>query len=323
VRPSWKGFYITAIDGDQYNLQRSSDALEHDYRGYPLENNKESYGLKMYVLNAVDVVTGAPLMQLSSHKIEELSLGISATEKVFHLQNDSHSNRKQVKKQIFIYDRLYLCSDFLSIHQQLESNFIARCKKKSTFSEIVSFEESQDQFLQTTINGNEVFLLKHTYKDEEIILCTNIKPEIVTPEEVAWLYSRRWEVETTNCHATKTLAIEKFHSTKINGIKQEIYSCLWTLLCAISTQNNIKCRSEDFQKSSYRKQNTKAVRNYIMNILPSLLIKISKLKLNKLEVFSKKTNRTSERFSRSFPRMRKYNTQKTYLTPGSVERSQV
>ena len=321
IRPTWKSFYITAVDGDQFNLPRNENTLSLGYKGVVCGIDVESFGLKMYSTMACDAITGAPITIKTSESLDELHSGIATTKEAFSLQMASGSKNIRPELNLFLYDRLYMCSDLLDTHQELGSRYVVRCKTSGTFSEIVDFCKSSEVDSVYEIRGHKVRLIKATHNGVEYIYATNIFLDILTLEEISWLYFKRWEIETTNRYVTVTLGLERFHSNKVNGIMQEIYASLWTLLMAKCAGKNIKNSAEGFAKRQYARQNTKRIRQFIMDNVVAIFNKYCREVFLQLELLCDKTTRTTERLKRSYPRMRKYIGQKEYPTAGSVPRT--
>ena len=321
IRPTWKSFYITAIDGDQFNLPRNENTLSLGYKGVPCGIDIESYGLKMYSTMACDAITGAPITIKTSELLDELHSGIASTREAFSIQMASKSNNIRPESNLFLYDRLYMCLDLLDTHKELGSRFVARCKASSTFSEIIEFCNSHEVDSVYEIRGHKLRLTKATHNEVEYIYATNIFSETLSREEISWLYFKRWEIETTNRYVTVILGLERFHSKNVNGIKQEIYASLWTLLIAKCAGKNIKNSAEDFAGRLYSRQNTKRIRQFIMDNVVDIFNTYKQKIILQLEILCAKTTRTAERLKRSYPRMRKYIGQKEYPTAGAVPRS--
>jgi hypothetical protein len=199
------------------------------------------------------------------------------------------------------------------------TGFIVRCKQNGTFSEIKEFIKSGKDEAEVVIHGSKIKLLKAVHKETTYYYATNIFDKNIDNEAISWIYLRRWEIETTNCHGVKTIGIERFHSKKINGIKQEIFASFWTLLISKSNKLNLRQTKEDFDKKFYRRQNTKRVYNAILENL-TLFFQIEKEHIfNKIDLIAMQTTRKIERLSRSYERIRKYRRQKKYIQAKAIE----
>ena len=318
LRPAWKGFYISAVDGDQYGLPRNTDTVGAGYRGQSCGLNLETYGLKMYLALGCDVITGVPLAIVPSQTANELTCGINVTREIYNTQGIYGRDKSLASNQLFLYDRLYLCRDLLDTHRELGTSFIVRCKKGGTFLEVVSFWNSTDSETICEIGGHKVRLVKVTRNDEVFVYATNVMSEKLTSEEVDWLYFRRWEIETTNAHGAKTLVLEVFHTRKANGILQEIFAGFWSLLVSKCACGDFKKQKEEFGGKMYHRSNLKRVRNVVMRNIKQIFSRLTKKLCEAIIEIVESTTRKRERLSRSAPRMRRYKRLKKYETAKPV-----
>jgi hypothetical protein len=104
------------------------------------------------------------------------------------------------------------------------------------------------------------------------------------------------------------MKIEKWHSTKINGIQQEIYAMLWA-----TNQARIQIATAVKKKESISPENRIYVSiNFkaIMDFLAKNLIQFAKSKsrkiLTSLNLLMERTKETRERMSRQAPKVIKY-----------------
>lgn len=320
-RPSWKGFYISAVDGDQYGLPRNSDTIASGYKGQSCGLNLETYGLKMYVALGCDVITGVPLALVPSSTANEMTCGIAVTREICKIQNGKVRPKSSNVDQLFLYDRLYLCTELLELHAELGTSFIARCKKGGTFLDVVSFWNSTDSEAICQIGKHKVRLVKAIHNEETFVYATNVMSKKLTSEEVDWLYFRRWEIETTNAHGAKTVVLETFHTRKANGILQEIFAGFWSLLVSKCVCGNFKEQSEEFGGKMYHRPNLKRVRNIVMKNIKQIFSRLTRKLCDEIIKIIESTTRKRERLSRSAPRMRKYKRLKKYETAKPVEKA--
>lgn len=319
LRPQYKGYYLTAVDGDQYLLERRKDALEKGFKGQKCGKNKETMSLKMYLTVGTCMITGAPLAITTSSDSNELMSGLETTQKIIDLQNLHSKNKTTLNNHIFSYDRLYFSVKLIDLHKTNGTFFVARCKSGGTFTEVKEFIQSDEKTRIVEINGVKMRLIKITHNETEYRYATNLLDENIADETISWIYFRRWQSETTNCDGVKTLGIERFHSSKINGIRQEIYASYWALLISKSNRNHVKQAKEDFDKKTYRRQNTKNVFGTLVKNTKLIIYGFTTKLCSLLDEESIKTSRKITRLSRQYPRMRKYNRQKKYPQLKSIE----
>ncbi len=107
---TYEGFHLVGIDGDEYSLSATGDALEQGYRGRGAPEDKETYYPRMYVVKAIHLLSGVICGFYHANTCNEIlgALGI--------LEN-------LPQKIIAVYDRLYLSKDLLQAHQVHGSYF--------------------------------------------------------------------------------------------------------------------------------------------------------------------------------------------------------
>jgi hypothetical protein len=319
LRPTHKGYYLTSVDGDQYLIERTQDALSLGFKGQKCGSSVETFGLKIYLTLATCMISGAPLAITTSTNQNELVSGIETTEKVATNHGLILRNKTEPEKQIFCYDRLYFGRALIDLHRNLGTYFVARCKTGGTFSEVKEFVKSNQELAVIELFGMKIRLIKARHKDSDFYYATNNFDKNIDNEAISWIYLRRWQSETTNSHAAKILGIERFHTRKINGILQEIYSSFWALLISKSNKVNVKQTREDFDKKSYRRQNCKEVLGTLTKNTKLLIEGIEDEIFNRIELTAKNTTRLVNRLSRSYPRIRKYQRQKKYPQQKPIE----
>lgn len=318
LRPSWRGFYLTAVDGDQYCIPRNDDTVSAGYKGQSCGINLETYGMKMYVALGCDVITGAPLALVPHENANELQCGIRVTREVYDAQKQKKRSKFNSNSHLFIYDRLYLCGELLELHAEFGTSFVVRCKRGGTFLEVISFWNSTETERICEINGHSIRLVRAIHNGEVYVYATNVRLDRLGSDSIAWLYLRRWEIETTNSYGAQILVLEKFHTHKSNGILQEIFASLWSLLLAKCACGNFKAQSEEFAQKIYHRANLKRLRNVVMKNIRQIFSRITMKLLQTIEDMIKSTTRTRERLSRKAPRMRRYKRLKKYATAKPV-----
>ena len=122
---TYRGYYLVAFDGDQYDLPASEDILDHGYRGFPVDKETETHYPKMYTVKALDLLSGAAIGFKESAKNDEIARALEILPSL-------------PRKTIAIYDRLYLSERLIDGHIENGQDFIARCKSGSTFKEMAN-----------------------------------------------------------------------------------------------------------------------------------------------------------------------------------------
>ena len=210
---TYQGFHLVGIDGDEYSLSATGDALEQGYRGRGAPEDKETYYPRMYVVKAIHLLSGVICGFYHANTCNEIlgALGI--------LEN-------LPQKIIAVYDRLYLSKDLLQAHQVHGSYFIFRCKVGSTFKEIVNFAASHMRTADVVLDGVSVRLIKikNPKTGKDLVFATNLPKKNWSKKKIEQIYQLRWECETSNRDHTLSINMESLHSKSINGVLQELYA---------------------------------------------------------------------------------------------------
>lgn len=309
-RPKFKGMFIYSVDGDQYDLPRTTSLLLSGFLGYPVTNFLETHLLKMYTVLAIDPITGVPLFFEYSTNNDEIGLAVKMI-KAF------------TTGSLAIFDRLYLSKRLLESYSKSGKFFLCRCKMKSTFKEIVEFCESPlvDQIV--TIEGELIRLVKavNPITEDYVILATNcIDKKKFSIEELQRLYFKRWESETINRDATDTQKLEQFHAKNLNSILQEIFMHFWLMgftKMEISKQTHPE---KDFCKVEYKKSNFKECLNFIVKRIQKFFIKKYKSAYKNLKKVILSSLSKRKHYSRSNPREIKSSKSNAYKRTTLVSR---
>lgn len=295
-RPTWRGFNVFAIDGDNYQLPADGDALEYGYLGAAVKGERETYYPRMYVSTAYDVLSGTVVGFTQSNTNDEID---RAGQLVSSLPQGS----------LTLYDRLYFSKRLVAIHQAEGQYFVARLKVgEKSLTVVQEFAASAKRNQSVDIEGETVHLLrvKNPQTGQDLFFATNMPRSKFRNKEICELYTRRWDVETSFRDLSVTMRIENWHTKFINGILQEIYIGLWIF-------NQIK--TWEFAQNP-RSWHRKLEREYIRPCFKSLMDWFTRhfsmfrrfVKKAAFEEFRLIIIRTMEkrnRLSRSYPRASK------------------
>lgn len=321
-RKKFRGFYIYAIDGDHLTLPASEDIFANGFKGFPYSKNNETYFPKMYTVQAYDVINGVIRDFKYSNQIGE---GLLAREIVPILEANS----------IALYDRLYSNYKTAFSHQKAQNYFIARVKTQNQLQQSVIKEfcksKHRDQWVflpagqedQRKLSPIKVRLVKfkNPKSRQEIVYMTNLPNNIFTRLEIVSLYQRRWEIESSFRDLTSSLKMCDWHTTKLNGILQEIYALLWlanTVKFFLTTKFYYRYGSTT-ASNKYYKSNFKFSAQLLLENLDLLIKKKITKFLKILEHCSRKTLEKREHLSRNYPRAIRIR-DKQYLNLSMVER---
>ncbi len=297
-RPTWRGLNVVAIDGDQYQLPAAGDALECGFVGYPVSGNRETYYPRMYVSVCYDVLSGTVVDFTHSNKNNELERALEMVSSA-------------TKEMLYLYDRLYFCTDLVAAHGTNGSYFVCRLKTGARcLSVIQEFVESGKRNQTVSIEGYDVHLLKlkNPRSGEYIYFATNLPRDRFRNKEIAELYLRRWDIETSFRDLTKTMNLEDWHTQYVNGILQEVYVALWIF-------NQIK-QIEFFESPrkwykklgrNYRRPCFKSTLNWLTRWFTHLYLNVvaTAACIDELSQIIKTTMERRTRLSRSFDRVSK------------------
>jgi hypothetical protein len=310
-RRHWRGLRIYATDGDQYELPRTEDILNHGYRGYPCPDEMETHYPHMYVVHCYDVLGGVTKDFRYSNHNEEMQ---SAFEIALGLESNS----------LTLYDRLFFCKDLIRSHKTSRSFFVARLKDGGlVLPEIIEFTESSKRNASFEFEGVTIQLVKviNPRTKEAALFATNLPRPRFRNREIADLYALRWEVETANRDLSHTLKVEQWHSHFLNGILQEIYTALW-LMNQARIQMAIRLKKRCSLKSlfGYAKSNFKLIVDFILHSLEDLVFRRTRRIHRRLHHLLEISIENRRRRSRFYPRQVKYS-RKIYPSASTVRRA--
>lgn len=304
-----------ATDGVSLTLPDTEDTRTH----YSIQRNQSDHetlqglGSCLYdVLNAVPINFELTPIQAEKHAI--------FTSHAFYLApNDIH-----------VLDRAYADYAVIAYHLGNQRNFLLRCPTQTSFKAVKEFMKSADLEREVTLHVTKrakafvrayrlpatvrVRLVKILLPTGEIeVLITSLLDRVRYPRAaLGELYQLRWGVETYYDHLKNQLDVQRWNSTKLNGILQELYSCIF-----LSSLGNILGRSLDqqLQNRSTKPQSPRLYRYKLNRVvlsqsLTELLVDLCLRSdrplyqtLDELYAFIKQTP-TPIRPDRSFPRKR-------------------
>ena len=306
---TYKGYHLVAFDGDQYILPASDDIISKGYRGSKHNKEYESYYPKMYVVKAVDILSGVVLGFHESIKGDEIGGTLQILPNL-------------PKKCIGIYDRFYFSKRLLNYYVESKKKFICRVKVKTTFLELVKFGKSKKTLKMFKYKGMNVALVKIKRKNgDDIVFATNLPLSFFNsdPAEIYDLYATRWEIETNNRELTVTMKMERWRSKFYNGIMQEIYGHMIIInltKVVIFLEGGCEVNIKD---KTIKKSNFKVVLSCIVSNLKQITAGKAKKFYSILRFWILRTIEKRERFKRKYERILK-SSYSRYKTRGSIKR---
>lgn len=303
-RRTYRGMYIYAVDGDILDLPASEDILKVGYRGTPFSKSEETHYPKMYTVQILDLLSGEIRGFSYSSQIGERRLAwpmISSYE----------------KNSITIYDRLFDCYKTASLHEKAGNYFFVRVKSKnpSAFKEIKEFCSSKQRSTWITIRPVwkteskppiklRLIKVKNKGKDD-IVFMTNAPEGLISNRDAASFYLRRWGIEGSFRDLTDTLKMCQWHSRKINGILQEIYTTLWLVNQVRRLLSWAVKRPRSWLNPGYEKANFKAAMLTLADNFQLLFSGKSQKLLETMVYWATKSIERRRHLSRSYPRQLK------------------
>lgn len=231
---TFKGFFLIAGDGSDMKLPDFPEVREEFNIKNTLKYTKPCMG-KLSSLH--DVLNGFMLDGiLGNYKEGELPL----------MQQNLSIVEKMVSphKSIFIFDRNYNAMELYARIIEMNSYFVVRLKKdfyKKERSKITSNDSSiQLELTQSRLKKFHDEDLKEKYSkmwsiDLRIVtitlengteetLLTNLPQNIMTIDDLEYIYCKRWGIETNYNTLKNRFYIENYSSKKRTGIEQDVYS---------------------------------------------------------------------------------------------------
>ncbi len=272
-RLKFRGYYVYAMDGDHLDLPASQGVFKHGYRGWPVHSAKETHYPKMYTVQVMDIVNGIVRDFSYAREVSEVAMALEMVEK---LETNS----------ITIYDRLYCRYSTALAHLNAGNHFLVRvitrgpklhhqmrkfCESKRRESSIMLQPKREMQKRGFKPIPVRLIKVKSRKTKQDIVFMTNLLPAVIKNKEIDKLYQRRWEVETNFRDLTSTLKMGRWHSTKLNGILQEIYALLWLVNVVRHQCTRFTLQAQRWLEDKYKKPNFKLCIGLVMDNLDLLL----------------------------------------------------
>lgn len=293
LRITYQGLKIFAVDGLEVHLPRTADIKKHGYRGRAVSGYLDTYGLRMYLCHAYDVLSGVT---------KDLR---------FSPWNDEISHAKNMVKgfgrdSLALYDRLYISAKMIIAHHRAGNYFLMRAKRGS-FKVIEAYYNSHSQKPMTVvIAGVTVRLFKaiNPQTGKKDVFVTNLTWRWLSAQVIQRLYRCRWECETSFKDLCDTMKMEQWHSKSLNGILQELYAMFWlknfTRIQIAKKSKKPKITLSD----KYEKPNFKLILDWVKTKLKRILNR-SLSCLRDLKRLIKMSTEKRVHYKRSYPRQLK------------------
>ncbi|SLM31257.1 conserved hypothetical protein [Desulfamplus magnetovallimortis] len=231
----WHGMPVFATDGSRFNLPATEAIREHFDPDSGLDTNGKGHYPQCLVTTVYDVFRRLPIARSV-------------------VANDG-SERDELKNLlpaipsggILTFDRGYPSYEIIHfLNNNYSGHWLFRCPSSSTFKAVEKFVESgkEEDIVYITATNNikrkfginerknlkpiKVRVIRLESPDGTVsVLLTNLfGKNRYTAIEITDLYFKRWRVEEYYRDEKVVFEIEKFHSTSVNGVLQELYSAM-------------------------------------------------------------------------------------------------
>jgi hypothetical protein len=234
----WHGLSVFAIDGSKYDLPATKEIRGKYDPDSGLGNPGKGHFPTCLVSTLYDIFRRLPIAR-TVVGIKEANEREEAKKLLPCLPNPA--------KSVCLFDQGYPSFDLIfHLLGNFLGYFVFRCPISNSFPAIAAFIKSGKKEAIIWITPSSSFLSKLSVKnrincspiklriirlihpDGSIsVLLTNLYKKNLFPRKaIIDLYFRRWGIETHYRDEKVVLEIEKFHTTKINGILQELYAVM-------------------------------------------------------------------------------------------------
>ena len=221
----WKQFSLFAIDGSTFTIPSNYETQKEF--GALHCSSKLSVCPKLSFLYDIcnDII-------LNVH-IGSVSCDSNEREHAKLLLDSFSFNEYHYEQSLIIFDRGYPSRDLIYYLNDRNFKFLIRCS--SSFLKEVNCAPIGDSLIVDLHNGisTDLRVIKFILNSGQTeMLVTNLFSKDITISDFKNLYFMRWGIETKFNELKNRILIEHFSTTKVNGIKQDIYANL--ILCNIA-----------------------------------------------------------------------------------------
>ncbi len=246
----WNSMDVLAVDGSKFQLP-FTEKLREEFDPKCGLNNRPSKGHypQALVTTIHDVFRQIPIAR-------SIAPSGSCERKEFIKLLD-----KIEYNSLLIFDRGYPSYKMFQCLNESDKSlkYLFRCSTSHTFSAVKEFVQSSehDKIIEVTptratqkelgekcCKTIKLRAIKIVHNGELKVFFTNLfDTNKYKYKEICDLYKKRWSVETYYAHEKVSMSVDRFHSKKSNGVKQELFaSCIMTLvaktIAAINTQED-------------------------------------------------------------------------------------
>lgn len=235
---TYKGYILLAEDGTSINLYGTDESLDiYGFaKGRAVKDRSDAKKATSRSSALYDVTNGIVVdFSMESYITSEIPMAIKHLDNVNHLFKD--------KKVIYLADRNYDSVELFSILEHYNMNYCIRAKS-NFFKHYIEKMNSNDEWIEVSIDKQWFKRLKYDipkkrFKDEsiikvrvvkkkyryvqygklietELIYFTNLNKDEFDTDEIASLYSKRWDIEVSYKTLKTNLEWERYFSINCN-----------------------------------------------------------------------------------------------------------
>lgn len=232
----YKGYLIKAIDGSDIEVPNSKRSKEN----YGYINGDSVKGIPRASASCVYDVLNKYITTSTINPYRTSEMEMSRVQ----MQEDSELSSKY--KSIYVMDRGYVCIETMVFCLLTNKKFIIRLdsraytqerSKITTNDEYIDFKYTKDRTAKRyfrdenlrqyarKLKSSNLRIVTHVLNTGEVEqLITNLTKEEMLYEDIVYLYSLRWGIETTYYSLKEKLELERFTSSNKTIVEQDFYS---------------------------------------------------------------------------------------------------
>ncbi len=253
---TYRGYRLLAIDGSTIPLKKSDELRERFAQTTPVAG--EIYGRVSCVFDVLNqIILDA---QLAPFHLGERSLASSSIDKVENICKG---------KRIYLMDRGYWQNELYSKILSMGHSIVARVRNHMTKqlkygSPSVTVSAGSEKYTLRVVR----FLLP---SGETETLVTNLSVHEFTDQDIIYLYSLRWGVETVYDSLKNLLCMSRISSKTVLTVYQDFYAILAIFNLAAFAAYSANEKIANLRSGKHNKYDYKASRYTILAVLKPVL----------------------------------------------------
>lgn len=258
---TYNGYLVKAIDGSDIEVPNSKKSKEN----YGYINGDSENGIPRASASCVYDVLNKYITTSTINPYRTSEMEMSRVQ----MQEDSEISNKY--KSIYVMDRGYVCIETMVFCLLTNKKFIIRLdsraytkerSKITTNDEYIDFKYTKDRTAKRyfrdenlrqyarELKSSNLRIVTHTLNTGEVEqLITNLAKEEMKYEDIIYLYSLRWGIETTYYSLKEKLEMERFTSSNKIIVEQDFYSSILVFNMISSMKKEAE---EKIEKKKYK-----------------------------------------------------------------------